>query len=59
VLAGYSWNEGVNAKHLDPMFEDLRQVHALPSPLVTLPLVHGDLLPKFKAVRGASIYKRE
>jgi hypothetical protein len=28
VLAGYSWNEGVNAKHLDPMFEDLRQVHA-------------------------------
>jgi Zn-dependent protease with chaperone function len=60
VLAGYSWNEGVNAKHLDPMFEDLRQVEAMPTPLVTLPLdvVHGDLLPKFKAVRGASIYKR-
>jgi Zn-dependent protease with chaperone function len=60
VLAGYSWNEGVSAKHLDPMFEDLREVNALPSPLVTLPLdvVHEDLLPKFKAVRGASIYKR-
>lgn len=60
VLAGYSWNEGVSAKHLDPMFEDLGQVDAIPPPLVTLPLdlVHGDLLPKFKAVRGASIYKR-
>ena len=60
VLAGYSWNEGVNAKHLDPMFEDLAQVNAIPPPLVTLPLdvVHGDLLPMFKAVPGASIYKR-
>jgi Zn-dependent protease with chaperone function len=60
VLAGYSWNEGVNAKHLDPLFEDLAQVTGLPSPLVTLPLdlVHGELLPKFKAVREASIYKR-
>ncbi|HKP80642.1 MAG TPA: M48 family metalloprotease [Pyrinomonadaceae bacterium] len=61
VLAGYSWNEGVSDKHLEPLFTDLSQVTGLPSPLVTLPLdvVHGDLLPKFKAVRGASIYKRD
>jgi Zn-dependent protease with chaperone function len=60
VLAGYSWNEGVSGKHLEPLFEDLSQVTAFPSPLVTVPLdvVHGDLLPKFKAVRGASIYKQ-
>src|SRR5215216_89046 len=60
VLAGYSWKEGVSAKHLKPLFDDLVQVSAFPSPLVTLPLdaVHGDLLPKFKAVRGAAIYKR-
>jgi len=61
VLAGYSWNEGVSDKHLEPLFTDLSQVTGLPSPLVTLPLdlVHGDLIPKFKAVRGASIYKRD
>jgi Zn-dependent protease with chaperone function len=61
VLAGYSWNEGVSGKHLEPLFDDLSQVTSLPSPLVTLPLdvVHGDLLPKFKAVREASIYKRD
>ena len=61
VLAGYSWNEGVSGKHLEPLFTDLSQVTGLPSPLVTLPLdvVHGDLVPKFKAVQGASIYKRE
>ena len=61
VLAGYSWQEGVSDKHLDPLFTDLSQVTALPSPLVTLPLdvVHGDLIPKFKAVQGASIYKRD
>jgi len=61
VLAGYSWNEGVSDKHLEPLFTDLSQVTGFPSPLVTLPLdlVHGDLIPKFKAVRGASIYKRD
>lgn len=61
VLAGYSWNEGVSDKHLEPLFTDLSQVTGLPSPLVTLPLdlVHGDLIPKFKAVREASIYKRD
>jgi len=61
VLAGYSWNEGISDKHLEPLFTDLSQVTGFPSPLVTLPLdiVHGDLIPKFKAVRGASIYKRD
>ena len=61
VLAGYSWNEGVSDKHLEPLFTDLSQVTGFPSPLVTLPLdlVHGDLIPKFKAVREASIYKRD
>ena len=59
-LVGYSWVGGVSDKHFQPVFEDLVQVTALPSPLVTLPLdlFHGDLLPKIKAVPGAAIYKR-
>ena len=61
VLAGYSWQEGVNAKHLEPLFEDLVQITAFPSPLVflSLDMEPGELLPKIRAVPGAAIYKRE
>ena len=60
VVAGYSWQEGVSAKHLEPLFVDLLNITALPTPLVFLPLdvMHGELLPKIKAVPGAEIYKR-
>lgn len=60
VLAGYSWQEGVSAKHLQPLFEDLVQITVLPSPLVflSLDMEHGELLPKIRAVPGAAIYKR-
>ena len=59
-FAGYTWNEGRSEKHLEPLFADLMNMTALPSPLVFLPfdLNHLDLLPKVSAVPGALIYKR-
>ena len=61
VLAGYTWQEGVSAKHLDPLFEDLVQITGLPTPIVfiSLDIQFGELLPKIKAVSGAEIYIRE
>ena len=61
VLAGYSWQEGVSEKHLEPLFQDLVQITAFPSPLVflSLDMEPGELLPMIKAVPGAAIYKRE
>ena len=61
VLAGYTWQEGVSAKHLDPLWEDLVQITGLPTPIVfiSLDIQFGELLPKIGAVPGAAIYKRE
>ena len=61
VVAGYSWQEGVSGKHLEPLFEDMLNVTAFPTPLVFLPLdvMHGELLPKIRAIPGAAVYKRE
>jgi Zn-dependent protease with chaperone function len=59
-LAGYSWNNGQNAKHLEPLFNDVMNITALLSPLVflSLDLNHLELLPKISAVPDALIYKR-
>lgn len=59
VFAGYSWKDGQNAKHLEPLFHDLMNVTALPSPLVFLSLDLNHLMhPKISAVPDALIYKR-
>ena len=59
-LAGNSWKDGRNDKHLEPLFNDLVNIKALPSPLIflSLDLNHGELLPKISAVPEALIYKR-
>jgi hypothetical protein len=59
-LAGYSWHNGQNAKHLEPLFQDLMNITVLPFPLVflSLDMNHGELLPKISAVPDALIYKR-
>ena len=59
VLAGNSWKDGRNDKHLEPLFEDLMNITILPSPLVFVPLdLNLELLPKVSAVPDALIYKR-
>ena len=59
-LAGNSWKDGRNAKHLEPLFNDLWNISVLPTPLVFLPfdLKYLELLPKVSAVPGSLIYKR-
>ena len=59
-LAGYSWRDGQNDKHLQPLFNDLMNITVFPTPLVFLSfdLKHLDLLPKVRAVPDALIYKR-
>jgi Zn-dependent protease with chaperone function len=59
-LAGNSWKDGRNAKHLEPLFADLMKITVFPSPLVflSLDLNHLELLPKISAVPAALIYKR-
>jgi hypothetical protein len=59
-FAGYSWQEGRNAKHLEPLFNDLMNIETLPTPLIFLPfdVKYLELLPKVSAVPGSLIYKR-
>jgi tetratricopeptide (TPR) repeat protein len=59
-FAGYTWHEGQNAKHLQPLFNDLTNIAVLPAPIVFLPfdLKHLELLPKVSAVPWSLIYKR-
>lgn len=59
-LAGYTWHNGRSEKHLEPLFQDLMNITALPSPLVflSLDMNHIELLPKIKAIPDAAIYKR-
>ncbi len=59
-FAGNSWHEGRNAKHLEPLFNDLMNIAVLPTPLVFLPfdVKYLELHPKVSAVPGALIYKR-
>jgi len=59
-LAGNSWQNGRNDKHLEPLFQDLMNIRIFPTPYVFLSfdLNHFDLLAKVRAVPGALIYKR-
>ena len=52
VLAGYTWRDGRNEKHIEPLFEELVNIPELPSPIVflSLDLQHGYLLPKFAGI---------
>lgn len=59
-LAGFTWQNGQSAKHMEPLFHDLMNISILPSPLVflSLDMNHFDLLPKIKATQGSLVYTR-
>lgn len=61
VLAGYTWREGRNEKHIEPLFEELVNIPELPSPIafLSLDLQHGYLLPKFAGTEGAELFATE
>ena len=58
VLAGFTWREGQNAKHLDPLFEELVNMPGLPSPVVFLSLEdqYAHLLRKVDQIDGALLF---
>ena len=61
VLAAYTWREGRNEKHLEPLFEELVNIPELPSPIafLSLDLQHGYLLPKFAGTEEAELFATE
>ena len=61
VLAGYTWRDGRNEKHLEPLFEELVNIPELPSPIafLSLDLQHSYLLPKFAGTEGAELFATE
>lgn len=58
VVASYTWKDGINAKHLDPLFEDLSAKVELPSPVSVLSLdgPHGYLLNTISRIPGAQLF---
>ena len=58
VLAGFTWRDGQNAKHLDPLFEELANIPGLPSPMVFLSLEgqYAGLLHKVDEIDGALLF---
>jgi len=57
VVASFTWKDGVSAKHLEPLFDDLSKVE-LPSPVSLLSLdgPHGFLLDRISRVPGAQLF---
>ena len=60
ALAGFTWQEGRNEKHIGALFEELVTVPGLPGPLVfvSLDVEHGYLLPKLAEINGAQLFTR-
>ena len=58
VAAAYSWREGVSAKHIEPLFEDLSEKVNLPSPVVVLSLdgEHAHLVGRIQQIAGAQVF---
>jgi hypothetical protein len=61
VLAGFTWRDGRNDKHIDALFEELVNISGLPSPMVFLSLdgQHGYLLQKLAMIEGAQLFATE
>lgn len=61
VLAGFTWRDGRNDKHVDALFEELVNISDLPSPMVFLSLdgQHGYLLQKLALIEGAQLFATE
>lgn len=58
VVASYTWKDGVSAKHLEPLFDDLSANVELPSPVSMLSLdgPHAYLLDRLSRIPGAKLY---
>lgn len=58
VVAHYTWKDGVSAKHLDPLFDDLTAKVELPSPVTVLSLdgPHAYLLEHFTRIPGSQVF---
>jgi Zn-dependent protease with chaperone function len=58
ATAAFSWREGQNAKHVEPLFDELAAIRNLPSPIVLLSLdgPHRYLLDKIAGIDGAQLF---
>jgi Zn-dependent protease with chaperone function len=58
VTAAFSWRNGQNEKHIEPLMNELANIEGLPSPIVLLSLdgVHNYLLDKIAAIDGAELH---
>ena len=61
VVAGFTWRDGVNDKHLDPLFRELVNLEGLPSPIVFLSLDYPNnyLLPIISGIERAQLVVKE
>ena len=61
VVAGFTWRNGVNDKHVVPLFEDLVKLQGLPSPIVFLSLDYPNnyLLPIIAGIERAQLVESE
>lgn len=59
--AGFTWLNGENAKHIDPLFEQLMLLSGLPGPIVfvSLDVGHSHLTHVLKGIPGAQLFADE
>lgn len=58
VVADYTWREGVSAKHIEPLFNELSEKVVLPSPVVMLSLDHhAYLLNRVRRIPAAQVFR--
>lgn len=58
ALAGFTWRDGRNDKHIGPLFDELVRIPDLPAPLVFVSLdgEHSYLLPRLAEISGAQLF---
>jgi hypothetical protein len=61
AVAGYTWKNGQNAKHVNALIHELIQMKNLPEPIVFLSLdgQHSYLLPTMRVIPGARLFAAE
>lgn len=58
VVASFTWRDGVSAKHIDPLFDEISAKVTLPSPVVMLSLdgEHAYLLGHIARIPGSQLF---
>ena len=58
MIAEFTWRNGVSAKHIDPLFDELSTKVQLPSPLVMLSLdgSHAYLHDRISRIPGSQLF---